>query len=972
MGLRGIRDIVASLFIMLNKDTYILFRVEFLVVVVTVLFLAMFIMDIFRRHFHSRFMKAMFHLFDAASDFILVYLLGAMQTAPFKNELFPVWALVLVIFRYSVGFISGYGAPDHGGKHFTEFRNGMNLLWTLILNLTHGSRFLPPLLSLLALQMLRSLYTFTSHILANNSYWHGRSSELISEYMRADRSPSNWKPKECNPGTMDGYKYLVYGESRVRLQKPQYALYIDNSSSSSQKKDSTPPTQLPRREVQQGRHSYAQEQDTSSSKIITRSSLITLDKIWGCRRHLLHPNDNSEGADNTQAKDLKDHSLAFALSRLLRARLEDVTLQEDIRSINRNLVKARIIEERDDERAIGIMDLQLAFVNDYFHTRYPMVFWSGLGSLLFSLLQSLVTISVVAWLSVDIHKVYKPPNGDLAHVVQGFNVDMIITWTFLLFLIFKEIWEIVTYLLSDWTRLLLVCMYARWNDEHVRDRLMERLMLCFFKSKIKAKRWHKHLDQYFFLQSYDDRPKFCNFIHTVTTGMLPKKDDGAKLSHAIDVPKYVRYAALEKLRAIMDQRRHCSKDLPEPSADAHRNLKERTNTDSCVLPKVITTLGTCGRKERYGWACFNLQTSSHVILVWHIATSLCEMALAMKHGVDLSKPRFLSSLVSCFTGCCSSKPYLIDVSEQRMEKNKEKLMEGDGVHSSNSGFMHSLLSCFTGCCPSKANAGDKYKLTEELRKRYIIANSLSRYCAYLLVSKPDLIPDSFLVPKMVFQSTVRSARDDILEGCDSLESRYNKLKEEVEKAAGDYASIKTGNDVVRQGAVLGKELLDHEGREGCWEILSGVWAELLVHMAPTWNAEAHKKCLKSGGECITNIWALLWHCGIEKSSLWPADDASEDNAPAAPQDNDAGNNKNINNLAKEAQQATEDGSDDLTEIKIHKVDEIEVTEEPEAQLEDWTKGSTGTSFEIGESSRDRCKCSDMGGLENPEQERSRG
>ncbi|KAL6890103.1 hypothetical protein ACP4OV_008866 [Aristida adscensionis] len=908
MDLRGLRDLVASLFIMLNKKTYILFRVEFLVVVVTVLFLAMFIMDIFRRHFHNRFMKAIFRLFDVASDSILVYLLGAMQSEKLKNELFPVWALVLIIFRFSVGFISGYGAPDHGGKHLMKFRNGMNLLWTLILNLTHGSKFLLPLLSLLSLQMLRTLYTLTSHILANNSYWHGRSSELISEYMHG----SNWKPEKCKPETMDGYKYLVYGESRVILKKPQYALFIGTSSTSSQKKNGIPP------------HSYAQGEDTISSK------MITLDKIWQCYA------DKLEGANNPHAKELMDHSLAFALSRLLRARLEDVTLEGHILQINKNLVKARIIEERDDERAIGIMELQLAFVNDYFHTRYPMVFWLGLKSLCFSLLQSLVTIIVIGWLSVDIRKVYKPPKGDLAHVVLGINVETIITWAFMLFVLFKEIWEMVTYLLSDWTRLLLVCRFASCDDGHVRNHCMERLMLCLFRSKINAKRWHKHLDQYFFLQSYHDRPRFCNFIRVVTTGMIPKKDDGAKLSHAIDVPEYVRSAALEKIRAIMDLKRHCSKDVTESSADGHRNLEKTADKDGCGLPKVIMTLckGNRDRMKQYGWACFNLQTSSHVILVWHIATSLCEMALAKKHGVDLSKPGFLHSLVSCFTGCCSSKPYLIDVNEQRKEKNREtNLMGGDGIDSSKSGFMCSLLSCFTGCC-SSSNAGDK--LTGELRKRYIIANSVSRYCTYLLVSKPDLIPDSFLVPKMVFQTAVRSARDDILEGCDSLESRYSKLMEIAENAAPNSSDVKKGDDVVRQGAILAKEL-DNETDERCWEILSGVWTELLIHLAPTWNAEAHKKCLKSGGEYITNIWALLWHCGIEKSNLWPADDASENETPAAPENSCAGNSRTIN-ISEDTPKTAEDGSDHLTEVKIHRVDEIEETEEPVVQLKDQTKG----------------------------------
>ncbi|KAL6893724.1 hypothetical protein ACP4OV_007822 [Aristida adscensionis] len=811
MDFRGILDMVASLFNMGTQKTYILFRVEFLVVVVTILFISMFIMDVFRRHFHSSIMKAAFRLFDGVSDSIIVYLLGAMKAAPFKNELFPVWGLVLVICRYSVGFISGYGVPDPGGQRFTVFKNVMILLVTSILNWKHGSRFALPMWSLLGLQMLRTLYTYISHAVAMNSAWHGRSSKLISKYMRADRDRGNWIPEECSPWTMDGYKYLVYGE-RIRSGD------------------------VP-----------------GPNNTVTRSSVVTLDKIWRCHRHLLCDYDTQLG------QDLKDLSLAFALSRLLRARFEEETLGRNFHRINRKLVKARIVEERDVNRAFGIMELHLAFVDDYFNSRYPMVFWSGLGSLFFSLLQSFATIGVVCWLSVDISKVCKPPDGEFDRVVKGFNVDVIITWAFIL---------------------LLVCKYASGHDEQQyiwNNRCMERLISGFFRAKIKAKRWHGRLDQYIFLQSYDDRPKFCNFIHMVTTGlMFPKKEDGAKLSSAINVPEYVRHAVLEKLHALLNQDGPRSHDQAEPSADAHRN-SEAVDSDGSRLPKVITTLlhGAGDRMERYGWACFDLQTSSQIILVWHIATSICEMAFAKKQGIDLSEHGFLRSMVSIFSSCCSS-----------------------------------------------TSRSEEHNLSDELRRRYIIGNSLSRYCTYLLVSKPDMIPNRESVAMTVFQETVRSARDKILAGCDSLERRYSELMLEAERASQD-PSVKTGDNVVKQGAVLAKDLLDHEGEEGCWDILAGIWTELLVHIAPTQNALEHKTSLESGGEFITHIWALLWHCGIEKSSFWPQGDAAEDEAVAAPQDNDAGNNNNINTLEEETQQAAEVGSDHQTQIITHRDNEIE-------------------------------------------------
>uniref|UniRef100_A0A0E0MH93 Uncharacterized protein n=1 Tax=Oryza punctata TaxID=4537 RepID=A0A0E0MH93_ORYPU len=98
---------------------------------------------------------------------------------------------------------------------------------------------------------------------------------------------------------------------------------------------------------------------------------------------------------------------------------------------------------------------------------------------------------------------------------------------------------------------------------------------------------------------------------------------------------------------------------------------------------------------------------SSIILVWHIATSLCEIKLSQEHG-------------------------------------------GDGIKSSSSSNPGSL--------------GDNHE----------VANCLSRYCAYLLVSKPDLLPGNIWMSNKAFQQTVRCARE-MLHGCDSLKSKHDKL-----------------------------------------------------------------------------------------------------------------------------------------------------------------------------------------------------
>ncbi|CAL4986490.1 unnamed protein product [Urochloa decumbens] len=771
-----LRTLFSSLLVMLNKETYILLRAEFLVVVVTVLFLVMSILDIFRRHFHSPLIKSIFNILDTVSDSIVVYILGFMKTAPIKNQLFPVWAIVIVNFRNSIDFISGYGVPDRSGRRFTEFRNVTKLSGVAFLYQTSKSKFVLPLWSLWGIQILRSFYRFHTRNLAVMSIWHGGSSSLISEYMRT------YSATECDPETMKGYKYLVYGETKqnVKFRKPRYAFEIDP---------------------------HKQKRKSCISRKTTRSidAITTLDKIWQCNGALLKAN-NSNGGDL-----LKNIPLAFALSRLLRCRLQDVTLPADAFLVNKKLIKTRIIQQ-DANHAFGIMDLQLAFLNDYFNTRYPMVFWYGLPSLFFSLIQSVVTFAVVCWLSVDIRKVYKPPESDTAHIVNGLNVDIIITWVFMFFMMFKEIWEMVTYLLSDWTRLLLTCMYERFECRWMRNNCTERIILSFFTSKLIAKRWHGVIDQYVFLQSYDGSPTIWNLFHKLSFGTVPKKDEGAQLGDAINIPDFVKPAILKSLVSL---------DLTNDYLP--KEIKSLTNVDG-------------DQREAYRWACFELPTCSHIILVWHIATSICEMELAKRHSVNLGKPGFFCGLLSCFS--CSRKSYLVD----------EKKLSG----------------------------------SPELQKNYIIANSLSRYCGYLLVSRPELIPDSFLVPKRIFQATVKHARGRRLKNCDSLQNKYEKLKEEGERAAEESDEVKNSEDILRQGALLAKELLkDDNGPEHIWKILAEVWAELVVHIAPSWNAAAHKKCLESGGEFITQIWALLWHCGIEKSKLWPVEAVPRYNAPEA-------------------------------------------------------------------------------------------
>jgi hypothetical protein len=521
-------------------------------------------------------------------------------------------------------------------------------------------------------------------------------------------------------------------------------------------------------------------------------------------------------------------SLAFTLSRLLRCRLEDVPLHSESIAMTRHLITSELLgdqhAERDVEvvqaagRAFQILDLEIAFVRDYFYTFYPMVFWRGLSSISFILLQSTITSAVVLWLAVSIIWV----NGDDGRR----NVHVITPCVFLFLVMFKEVWEMVTYLLSNWTRLLFVCKYVQSQCWCLRNAaLTENLTRLLFTSKI-VDPWHGQIDQYQFLQSCTYKPTFWKLAHIVTLGVTPDKSDGKKSGSAIKIPECVKAAVLQELH-FLDLSNIASYQLP-------------------IYPGRPLPRYSLDKFYKYEWV-FHLHTCSQVILVWHIATSVCEIKLALDNHIELSKPGFFHCIWSCLKklGSCSSQPFLLD----------ENILQGG-----------------------------------RLQANYRIANSLSRYCAYLQAFQSELLPDSFMVPQMVFEKTLQYACEK-LKDCDSTQGRYDTLKAIAQEIVQDSEDGKLSMNIVEQGSILANDLIEQESEEKRWEILARVWAVLVVHIAPSWNAEAHKHNLKYGGEFITLIWALLWHCGIEKSSLWHEGNAFESNAQAPQEDSSETRNR---------------------------------------------------------------------------------
>lgn len=141
-----------------------------------------------------------------------------------------------------------------------------------------------------------------------------------------------------------------------------------------------------------------------------------------------------------------------------------------------------------------------------------------------------------------------------------------------------------------------------------------------------------------------------------------------------------------------------------------------------------------------------------------------------------------------------------------------------------------------------------------------VATTLSDYCAYLLSEAPELVTDAAYETQRLM-AALRARIQQFLrdQGCRSEDDAFEKLPEfRARGREGGYEE-----DILADGIVLSLQILDEMPDEAArWDVLSQVWVELLLSAAPSDNVEAHVKKLATGGELITQLWALLTHAGI--------------------------------------------------------------------------------------------------------------
>ncbi|KAL6600356.1 hypothetical protein ACP70R_045156 [Stipagrostis hirtigluma subsp. patula] len=658
---------------------------------------------------------------QALSYSLVHYTMGLMQLSAARvNDYFQVWAVLLVTLQYSVKVGSPYGRSMQ-----IPLLDIMSSLWTA--NLIRVQTSLPlriPLWLIWALNAARIIAYFSSSDKAKGI--NQESTRLVGDYMSYEHTlrgsqfstdaadPSKQFPMKC-------YKYLVLGEDQVLKDLQKGVIPKQAQEGNSQRRN-------------HGIHLDPEAHE----------KLITVDKIWdvdGGKSGLL-------GSEADQSNKRKDVCLSFALYKLLRRRFYDLPMHEARLPSQMNKIRSLMFNYilQDVGRAFRVVTTELSFLQDMFYSKHAAIFATGFP--VWNLVLSLLLVAASGYIAYPVRYIAESMAKEDHNIIRH---GAFITRFMVALIISKELAEIYIYVFSQWTKVLMLCSYAKHRC--LRHPLVEMVMKAVLFFIIRGT-WDEKISQ-----------------HNILISVHCLRYKGIKLE---ECTKQAIIESFKRLEKNPDR-------LESYFKDAFGELN---------LPVDIV----------------EFEADTHRILVWHIATCLCEINL----NSDEAATRRLCGL-------------------------QQRPIFGEPI-----GTMH-----------------------------YTTAVTLSNYCAYLVAQAlvPD---NGIVVTKVfreVTREIKHVTLDCSIQSffrLISIQDVYTRLMGTVNMPDDAVDPLDIKNSLTRKGAVLADQLIHNYEykKEVLWEKLAAFWTGFLLHLAASTRASKHKTHLAGSRELTTHLWALLSHAGF--------------------------------------------------------------------------------------------------------------
>lgn len=495
---------------------------------------------------------------------LISYTLGLMQGEVIRMELYPVWALFLAMLFGGTNAMTVQKLDENKQlmRIYCDYLLLMFYVGTVLSMLTTARKDLPYihyiLIAVIVLLSFKNLeQMFAANLASKPSSENGI--KWLASYMKREHQLST----SYDPRTMQGYKYAV----------------LIHAGSGG-----------------------------------TEGSPITLDNIWCNNIGILLSSTSCPPVCR-----LKDLCLSLSLSHLVIRRYFGYTCPETKLDKTRDLVLHGLLQtEQEYERAFQVVEAELAFVHDFFFTKYAYIMYGReVQCCALSLAFTSVSVAMGTWALSSLnphHSILK----DL--LVETSTTDVLVTKIVFVVLTISQLLQIWSYCVSDWAKVSLVCKYITrpsWQGHAC----IEKLLLLLGRSGRWLHYWSNTIDQYSLLDSFSSS-HWDRLKHLFQSGKAGKP---VKLS-------------------------------TEVKTAVARTIK---NSISGGLSNGVFSL------TRYGmgtgelrWACLigDEFTPTHSILVWHIATSYCEMSEMVRYpdenhvqssqAVATSLSRYCAYLVS--------------------------------------------------------------------------------------------------------------------------------------------------------------------------------------------------------------------------------------------------------------------------------------------------------------------------------------
>ncbi|RCV36944.1 hypothetical protein SETIT_8G022500v2 [Setaria italica] len=288
-----------------------------------------------------------------------------------------------------------------------------------------------------------------------------------------------------------------------------------------------------------------------------------------------------------RGKVLKDSCLSMALSKMLNRRFAGFKLSEaELKKTHDFVFKGLLAGDKPHQRAFRVIEEELAFVHDYlYYTRYSYFYQKGRY---IALCLPITMLALCSWLACVL-------------VVHYQRTSLLL--------------GVIACISSGWFKLALMRSYVT-TPLLRRSRTLEMIIGLLLRFKA-FQPWKCRLGQYCLLQELGRKSRARNCLHYATLCLVDKASKERKKS--------------EKL-----------------SEDVKKAIVDSLLASNGHLTNGVTSLRRNGVHDDLKWVCDATATYGAVartIVVWHIATTLCEKKLdkqakeeyAVKRASTLSK-----------------------------------------------------------------------------------------------------------------------------------------------------------------------------------------------------------------------------------------------------------------------------------------------------------------------------------------------